>query len=233
MWKRCIRPGAATGARAIARPWAALPRCGSWQVAAVRTVVVGPAQFNAGLEAVGLKSDVHYLAFEQLLRLVWERSADLVPTYVSGDKHGGRHYYFQRLSQSFPDAWIDRGLEGPDLSRYTIRRAGQRLELRLRPEPTRMTGWSRSRRLSARPCASCGWTSSIATGVRAGRVFVPRPVIPTTPSGSVAKSPPRPPLWTAMPLAGGVSSRAVTHLLGRRQRRGSPALGGRAAQRSR
>ena len=40
---------------------------------------------------------------------------------MTGDKHGGRHYYFEPLSQAFPDAWIDRGLEGPELSRYTIR----------------------------------------------------------------------------------------------------------------
>ena len=47
--------------------------------------------------------------------------ADGRTTFVTGDKHGGRHYYIEPLSQAFPDAWIDRGPEGPDLSRYTIR----------------------------------------------------------------------------------------------------------------
>jgi ribonuclease HII len=116
------------------------PQSGSWEIAAVRSVVVGPARFNAGLAAHGLKSDVHYQAFERLLRAVWERSADLLPTFVLGDKHGGRHYYFQRLSQSFPEAWIDRGLEGPDLSRYTLRQNGQRLELSLVPRADRNDG---------------------------------------------------------------------------------------------
>jgi hypothetical protein len=104
-----------------------------WRIGAVRSVVVGPARFNQELALTGLKSDVHYAAFERLLRLVWERSLDGVPTLVRGDKHGGRHYYFQRLSQSFPDAWIDRGLEGPDLSCYTIRQGGRNLELSLVP----------------------------------------------------------------------------------------------------
>jgi hypothetical protein len=109
------------------------PRSGSWRLAEVRSVVVGPARFNAGLAAHGLKSEVHYVAFERLLRQIWERSVDRVPTFVTGDKHGGRHYYFQRLVQSFPEAWIDRGLEGPDLSRYTIRLEGRRVELGLMP----------------------------------------------------------------------------------------------------
>ena len=37
---------------------------------------------------------------------------------ISSDKHGGRHYYLGPLSDAFPDAWIDRGPEGSELSRY-------------------------------------------------------------------------------------------------------------------
>ena len=59
---------------------------------------------------------------------------------MTGDKHGGRHYYFQRLTQSFPEAWVDRGPEGPDLSRYTIRREKQRLELSLAPKADKNDG---------------------------------------------------------------------------------------------
>ena len=47
-----------------------------------------------------------------------EIAADGWPTWVQSDKHGGRHYYMEPLNEAFPDAWIDRGPEGPDLSRY-------------------------------------------------------------------------------------------------------------------
>ncbi len=110
-----------------------VPRKAKWRITAIRSVVVGPARFNQELAVQGLKSDVHYAAFERLLRIVWETSTEGGSTFVTGDKHGGRHYYFQRLTQSFPDVWIDRGLEGPDLSRYTMRCDGRKLELSLSP----------------------------------------------------------------------------------------------------
>ena len=50
-----------------------------------------------------------------------------------GDKHGGRHYYLEPLYEGFPDAWIDRGPEGPELSRYTIRVPGRTMSLSLSP----------------------------------------------------------------------------------------------------
>jgi hypothetical protein len=109
------------------------PKNAQWRVAAVRTVVVGPAQFNDGLAVHGLKSTVHFQAFERLLRQVWELAADGVSTRVCGDKHGGRHYYFPLLVQSFSDAWIDRGDEGADSSRYTVRDGTRRLELHVMP----------------------------------------------------------------------------------------------------
>jgi len=133
----CDGPGPRLASRPALEPLFArrplLPLRARWRIAAVRSVVVGPARFNQELAVQGLKSDVHYAAFERLLRLVWERSTGGVPTFVRGDKHGGRHYYFQRLTQSFPDAWIDRGPEGPDLSRYTMRHQGRNLELSLVP----------------------------------------------------------------------------------------------------
>jgi len=116
------------------------PKSASWRVAAVRSVVVGPARFNHALAVHGLKSAVHFEAFERLLRVAWDRAADGVVTLVCGDKHGGRHYYFPLLSRSFSDAWIDRGAEGADLSRYTIRDRTRRLELSLVPRADQTDG---------------------------------------------------------------------------------------------
>jgi hypothetical protein len=106
---------------------------GAWQVTAVRAVVVGPALFNTRLLDHGLKSAVHYEAFEKLLSWVWCLTADGRATRVVGDKHGGRHYYYGPLTQSFPETWIDRGCEGPELSRYTLRDGSRRMEVNLSP----------------------------------------------------------------------------------------------------
>jgi hypothetical protein len=117
-----------------------VPRVAAWRVVAVAAVVVGPARFNGGLAVHGSKAAVHFEAFDRLLKGVWERAADGLATFVTGDKHGGRHYYMQPLTQAFPDAWIDRGPEGPDLSRYTIRDPGRRLELTLMPRADQCNG---------------------------------------------------------------------------------------------
>jgi hypothetical protein len=116
------------------------PGRASWRVVAVRSVVVGPAQFNRGLADHGLKSSVHYTAFERLLRDIWERAGDGARTRVLGDKHGGRHYYFQKLVQSFPEVWIDRECESAEFSRYTMRDGGRRLELSLMPRADKDDG---------------------------------------------------------------------------------------------
>ncbi|MHB1557338.1 MAG: hypothetical protein ACYC61_07650 [Isosphaeraceae bacterium] len=116
------------------------PAVGTWRVSAVDAVVVGPARFNAELGATGLKSDVHFAAFRRLLGRAWERAGDGRPTIVTGDKHGGRHYYLEPLSRTFPGAWIERGPETPELSRYTIRDGDRRLELTFRPRADRENG---------------------------------------------------------------------------------------------
>jgi hypothetical protein len=116
--------------RALAgRPFDGAP----WQVVSVRSVVVGPARFNAGLAAHGSKARVHFDAFARLLRTVWDLTPEDASTHVRCDKHGGRHFYFGPLADAFPDAWIDRGPEGPALSRYTVRLGGRRLKLSLQP----------------------------------------------------------------------------------------------------
>lgn len=104
-----------------------------WRIAEVRTVVVGPSAFNARLAGSGSKATVHFDAFSRLLRPLWEGAPDGVTTHVRGDKHGGRHFYLDLLLGLFPDAWIDRGPEGPELSRYTVRGGSRRLELSLVP----------------------------------------------------------------------------------------------------
>jgi hypothetical protein len=120
--------GMAESALAL-RPFAGAP----WRIAAVRSVVIEPARFNASLEASGTKAAAHFAGFRTLLRWLWDRAADGAETCVRGDKHGGRHFYYDLLVGSFPDAWVDRGPEGPQRSGYTIRTAGRRLDLELCP----------------------------------------------------------------------------------------------------
>jgi hypothetical protein len=117
-----------------------VPRVAAWRIVAIASVVIGPAQFNGGLAVHGSKAAVHFQAFDRLLKQVWDRAADGLATFVTGDKHGGRHYYLQPLSQAFPGAWIDRGPEGPELSRYTIRDRERRLELTLVPRADQCDG---------------------------------------------------------------------------------------------
>jgi hypothetical protein len=116
------------------------PREAHWSVKAVRSVVVGPARFNAELAARGLKSEVHFAAFSDLLLGIWHLAADGTPTYVTSDKHGGKHYYLPALCEAIPEAWIDRGDEGAELSRYRIRSGGRSVELSLRPRADRTDG---------------------------------------------------------------------------------------------
>jgi hypothetical protein len=105
----------------------------AWCITAIRSVVVGPRRFNAGLDAHGVKSAVHFDAFARLLEPLWALAEDGVPTLVKSDKHGGRHYYMPGLSRCIPDAWIDRGPEGPESSSYTVRDRHRRLELCVMP----------------------------------------------------------------------------------------------------
>jgi hypothetical protein len=104
-----------------------------WRIKAVRTIVVGPERFNAGLAKCGSKARVHFAAFARLLEPLWELARDGVVTRVRGDKHGSRHFYYEPLLEVFADAWIDRGVEGPELSRYTVRASSRSLELSLEP----------------------------------------------------------------------------------------------------
>jgi hypothetical protein len=117
------------------------PRQSNWNIKAVRSVIVGPERFNSGLAARGLKSEVHFAAFSELLRWVWDLAADGIATYVTSDKHGGKHYYMPALCQAIPEAWIDRGNEGPELSRYLMRFRERAVELCLTPRADRTDGF--------------------------------------------------------------------------------------------
>jgi hypothetical protein len=104
-----------------------------WRIVAVRTVVFGPARFNSEMGSSRSKARAHFSAFTHLLCGVWEDTTEGVTTHVRVDKHGGRHFYLEPLYRAIPDAWIDRGDEGPDASHYTVRENGRRLEICLRP----------------------------------------------------------------------------------------------------
>jgi hypothetical protein len=105
----------------------------SWRIVAVRTVVLGPARFNALLAGLESKARVHFSVFEELLRFAWELAGDGLATHLECDKHGGRHYYLEPLIAALPDTWIGRGVEGPDLSRYSVRDAGRTMTVSLSP----------------------------------------------------------------------------------------------------
>ena len=109
------------------------PPAGAWKIVAVRSVIMGPEQFNRRLSSLNSKAKVHFTAFRELLELAWKMADDGLPTWVQSDKHGGRHYYMEPLNEAFPRVWIDRGPEGPDLSRYTLRCPGKSLRLSLCP----------------------------------------------------------------------------------------------------
>ncbi len=102
-----------------------------WRIVGVRSVVMGPARFNAELTAAGSKTGPHRAAFLSLLRAV--RGEAPGPLAVCSDKHGGRHFYLELLSEAFPAAWIHRGPEGPELSRYTVRHGDHATDLAFRP----------------------------------------------------------------------------------------------------
>lgn len=105
-----------------------------WKVVDVRSVVVGPRQFNDQLAATGSKAQVHFAAFRQLLAHLRATTPEDHDIALRGDKHGGRHFYGDLLEAAFPGAKVERGAEGPDLSHYqVIEPAHPRLTLSLVP----------------------------------------------------------------------------------------------------
>jgi ribonuclease HII len=98
------------------RPFEGAP----WRVVDVRSVVVGPARFNLGLDATGSKALVHFAAFARLLTHLLDTNPGGQALAIRGDKHGGRHFYGGLLADAFPGASVETGPEGPDLSRYEL-----------------------------------------------------------------------------------------------------------------
>lgn len=101
-----------------------------WRISSIRTVVLDAEIFNERLEVLQSKALVHFEAFVTLLRPLIDQPAT---TFVRGDKHGGRHYYYAPLTDAFPDRWIDRIEESPSCSRYSIRGENAPLTLELIP----------------------------------------------------------------------------------------------------
>lgn len=112
----------------------------TWRIVGLRSVVLGPSRFNARLAATGSKARVHFSVFRELLALAWELAADGLPTHLEGDKHGGRHFYLEPLVEALPGTWIERGTEGPLLSRYFIGGAGRELTVSLAPRADATNG---------------------------------------------------------------------------------------------
>ncbi len=99
----------------------------AWRIVDVSAVVIGPRRFNEDLRLADSKAGAHFAGFARLLGPIWSSCMDGEAIRVRSDKHGGRHFYLGPLSNAFPDAWIDRGPEGPALSRYTLRGPGREL----------------------------------------------------------------------------------------------------------
>jgi hypothetical protein len=137
---------------------------GAWRLVGSRSVVVGPERFSQRLVPPATKATVHFEAFAELLRFEWDRCQDGIPTLVRSDKHGGRNFYLEPLSRALPDAWIERGEEGPvsAATRFEALAVGWRSRSCRGPIAT--MGLLRWRRSSAKLCESCGWTFSMPSG---------------------------------------------------------------------
>ena len=103
----------------------------NWRIVGVRTVALGPARFNEAL--TGSKAAVHASVFAELIAPLWDRAGDGVPNFVRSDKHGGRNFYADVLSQACPGATITPVVEGPALSRYVLTSPGRRVEVAFEP----------------------------------------------------------------------------------------------------
>lgn len=127
------RPEAAEAIARLRRLRPLSPVNARWRITEVRSVVVGPDRFNASLRRFGSKAGVHFEAFSRLLQPLWSQTSEGDFTSLSCDKHGGRHFYLEPLRGVFAEEWIERGPEGPALSRYLVRRQDRSLELRFAP----------------------------------------------------------------------------------------------------
>jgi ribonuclease HII len=86
---------------------------------AVRCDVVLTRRFNAMIRECGSKGIALSRISMKLLRDVWD-PAEVDPTLVLADKHGGRNRYDDLLSEVTDGAMIFRLTEGTDISRYRV-----------------------------------------------------------------------------------------------------------------
>jgi hypothetical protein len=109
----------------------------AFRIISVHTAILGPRGLNQGLEQENSKAAVHFDLFIRLLRGLRESCGGAHahrPCHVVADKHGGRHYYYERLMNAFPDSWIERGPEGPLRSFYRVKDQAGTIEVELRPK---------------------------------------------------------------------------------------------------
>jgi hypothetical protein len=113
-----------------------------WRLERLRSLILGPQRFNVILQGSQSKAAVHSTVFAELLAEIWEACEDGLETFVQCDKHGGRHFYLDLLRRTLPGASIDRGEEGPALSRYRLRDDDRRLTIEFRPKADRSCGFT-------------------------------------------------------------------------------------------
>ena len=107
--------------------------CEHWRIVEVRTVVVGPARFNAELARPARRRRSTSRRSRRLLGARLGPRARGLPRRRPLRQARRPALLPAALADAFPDVWIDRGPEGPELSRYTLRDGPRRLELSLSP----------------------------------------------------------------------------------------------------
>ncbi|GIW86843.1 MAG: hypothetical protein KatS3mg108_1167 [Isosphaeraceae bacterium] len=114
-------------------------RCDRWAVVAAHARVVGPARFNQLVAEEGTKAGAHGRIFQEVVKAAWDGRGESTCN-LQADKHGGRHRYLALLHRAWPDAWIERGLEGAVTSQYRLTRSGRHLEIEFRVRADRDDG---------------------------------------------------------------------------------------------
>jgi ribonuclease HII len=118
----CQHPG--DGVAAAAQTLRTACRGAGATFAAIRSVVVLPRQINALIAKHDSKAAVTLHALRQLLATLPEPRDDL-PTAITVDKLGGRHYYHELLQECFEDVMILSRGESAERSVYHVcRREG-------------------------------------------------------------------------------------------------------------
>lgn len=94
----------------------------------VRSMILLPPEFNAGVVACGNKAN---LLSDRTLRLISEMSGDgLADTLIECDKHGGRNYYLAMIAKSLTNRPVSVVAESSASSIYRWSEANREMEIR-------------------------------------------------------------------------------------------------------